>query len=86
MQPLNNGLIVELIDKTETTTGAGIILKQDVESTPLAQGKVLHITLTEDCMVAPGDTVSFSKYKGVRFEEEGKTLVYLKHGDLLIKN
>jgi len=84
MQPLNNGIIVELVDTSETTTGSGIILKNDVSVTQLAIGTVVYTT--SSIKIAPGDTVRFSKWKGVRFEEKGKTLVYLKSDDILIKD
>lgn len=86
MIPLNDGIIVELIDNSETTTGSGIILKNNTDATQLAKGKVLHINIENGIPVAPGDVVRFSKYKGVRFEEAGKQYVWLKAGDLLMKD
>lgn len=81
-QPMEGSLIVELIDTSETQTSSGIVLKQNTKESVLGKGLVVA---TCNTMIHAGQEVCFSKYKGVRFEEDGVTYVHLKEADILMK-
>lgn len=64
--PINNNILVELIEKEKTTPGGIIIPGEGQEKTQ--QATVLHSG--KSTQLAPEDKVYFKKYKGTVLDEK----------------
>ena len=91
LQPLGDRLIVELLEKEETTVG-GIVLPDTAKEKP-QRGTVLAVgpgTLNDKGERVPldvnaGDTIVFSKYGGTDIKVEGQDYLILRESDVLAK-
>lgn len=90
MQPLQNRVIVRLVEQTKETEGGILIPDSAVEKpnkgTVVAVGPdVNKREQPVESVVLIGDTVLFSKYAGNEFEYEGEKLTILVVDDILVK-
>lgn len=90
LKPLNDNLVVELIE-AEKKTASGIILSGDSGAPTHAEGVVLAVgpgrptdkgTLLP-LAVAAGQKVIFSNFGGTKIKHEGKELVILAETEIL---
>jgi len=90
-RPLDDRVVVELIDAEETTAG-GIVLPETAKEKPqlgtvvaVGPGKLLDSGNRGEVAVAVGDRVYFGKYGGVEQELNGKDVKILREGEILAK-
>ena len=91
LQPLGDGLIVEVLDEEETTV-SGIVLPDTAKEKP-QRGKVLAVgpgARDEDgdyikMDVEVGDEVIFSKYGGTEIKVGTDDVLILRESDVLAK-
>jgi len=91
LQPLNDRLIVELLEKEEATV-SGIVLPDTAREKP-QRGRVLAVgpgARNEDGTriemdVAEGDEVVFAKYGGTEIALGGDEVLILRESDVLAK-
>ncbi len=89
LKPLADRVIVEPIEREETTPG-GIILPEMAKEKP-QEGRILAVgpgRRDEDGKIIPmdvkeGDTVLFAKYAGTEVKLDSKKLLILKEADIL---
>jgi len=89
LKPLADRVIVEPIEREETTPG-GIILPEMAKEKP-QEGRILAVgpgRRDEDGRIIPmdvkeGDTVLFAKYAGTEVKLDSKKLLILKEADIL---
>jgi chaperonin GroES len=89
LKPLGDRLIVEPIEREETTA-SGIVLPETAKEKPM-QGKVLAVgpgARKEDGSraavdVSKGDTVLYAKYAGTEVKIDDKKYLILKESDIL---
>ena len=83
LQPLQENVLLEMIDMEEKTSG-GIIIPETAKEKP-QYGKVVALGNIEDPGIGVGDFVYFKKFSGTEVEYNGKTLLFIPYEDLLAK-
>jgi chaperonin GroES len=90
-RPLDDRVVVELIDAEETTAG-GIVLPDTAKEKPqlgtvvaVGPGKLLDNGNRGELSVVVGDRVYFGKYGGVEQELNGKDVKILRESEILAK-
>jgi chaperonin GroES len=89
LQPLGDRILVQPVERQETTKG-GIILPDTAKEKP-QEGKVLAVgpgKLTEEGKRQPmdikvGDTVLYARYGGTEYKLDGEELMILRESDIL---
>lgn len=88
IKPLGDRVVIEPIDKEETTA-SGIVLPDTAKEKP-QEGKVVAVgsgTLHDGeripVEVKEGDRVLFSKYAGTDVKYDGKDLLIMRENDIL---
>lgn len=91
LRPLEDRVVVELVDAEETTAG-GIVLPDTAREKPqlgtivaVGPGKMLDSGNRGELSVTVGDRVYFGKYGGVEQELNGKEVKILREGEILAK-
>ncbi len=91
LRPLDDRVVVELVDAEETTAG-GIVLPDSAQEKPqlgtvvaVGPGRLLESGNRGELSVAVGDHVYFGKYGGVDQELNGREVKILREGDILAK-
>ena len=91
LNPLDDRVVVELVEAEETTPG-GIVLPDTAKEKPqrgrvIAVGPGRLLDSGERCpvSVSVGDEVLFGKYSGTDVEVDGKELKVLRESDILAK-
>ena len=91
LKPLDDRVVVELVDAAETTAG-GIVLPDSAQEKPqlgtvvaVGPGKMLDSGNRGELSVSIGDKVYFGKYGGVDQELNGREVKILREGDILAK-
>jgi chaperonin GroES len=89
LQPLSDGLVVERLEKEETTA-SGIVLPDSAKEKPqkgkvlaVGPGKMLKDGSRIQMSIKLGDTVLFTKYGPTEFKHSGKDLLFLNESDVL---
>jgi len=90
-RPLDDRVVVELVDAEETTSG-GIVLPDTAKQKPqlgtvvaVGPGKLLDSGNRGEISVTVGDQVYFGKYGGVDQELNGKDVKILRETEILAK-
>ncbi|NIO46975.1 MAG: co-chaperone GroES [Planctomycetales bacterium] len=90
-RPLDDRVVVELIDAEEVTAG-GIVLPDTAREKPqlgtvvaVGPGKLLDSGQRGEISVSVGDQVYFGKYGGVEQELNGKDVKILRESEILAK-
>lgn len=84
LKPLNDNVLLELIEEKEQTTASGLIIPDSAQEKP-EFAKVVAVGNLEDAGVVAGDTVFYKKFAGTEVSFEGKTYLLIAHEDLLAK-
>jgi chaperonin GroES len=91
LKPLDDRVVVELVDAEETTAG-GIVLPDSAQEKPqlgtvvaVGPGRLLDSGNRGELSVAIGDKVYFGKYGGVDQELNGREVKILRESDILAK-
>jgi len=83
LQPLQEYVLLELLEMEEKTSG-GIIIPDTAKEKP-QYGKVIALGNIENPGIAAGDFVYFKKYAGTEVEYKGRDLLFVPYADLLAK-
>lgn len=83
LQPLQEYVLLEMVDMEEKTAG-GIIIPDTAKEKP-QYGKVVALGNIEDPGIGVGDYVYFKKFSGSEVEYNGKNLLFIPYADLLAK-
>lgn len=83
IKPLDDRILVELIEE-ETKTTSGIIIPDTAKEKP-RMGKVIAVGTDEDLRekIKEGDRVLFAKYGGEEISTNGKELKIIPRSDIL---
>lgn len=82
-QPLGQRVLVERVEETKTTA-SGIIIPDNAKEKPLSGVvKAVSKEISEEGIIANGDTVVFAKYSGTEISLEGKEYLVLNTDDVL---
>ena len=84
LQPLEDRVLIEPMEETETKTSGGIIIPDTAKEKP-RMGIVKSVGTDEKLqkIVKAGDKVLYGKYSGDEIELEGKKLLIVKKEDIL---
>jgi chaperonin GroES len=89
IQPLDDRVVVEVLDQEEKTAG-GIFLPETAKEKPqqgkvvaTGPGKMLDSGERATVNVKKGDIVIFAKYSGTDVEVDGKEYLIMRESDLL---
>lgn len=83
LQPLNENVLLEVVEKEEKTAG-GIIIPDSVQEKP-QYAKVVAVGNIDNPGIAIDDLVYFKKFSGTDIEFEGRKLIFIPYADLLAK-
>jgi chaperonin GroES len=91
IKPLDDRVVVELVEAEETTAG-GIVLPDSAKEKPqrgrvvaVGPGKLLESGERCAVSVGVGDEVLFGKYGGTEIEVDGDEVKILRESDILAK-
>ncbi len=84
IKPLDDRVLVEVIEEQETKTASGLYIPDTAKEKPRI-GKVVAVGTDEDLKekVKEGDKIYFAKYGGEEVELNGKTLKIVQRSDIL---
>lgn len=90
LKPMNDKVVVELSKSNEQTTSSGFILASLSEEKP-TEGIVVAVgpglLLDNGVLMKPdlevGDKVTFTKFSGTEYSEDGKDYLILPYRDIL---
>ena len=83
LQPLQDYVLLEMLDVEEKTSG-GIIIPDTAKEKP-QYGKVVALGKIEEPGIGVGDFVYFKKFSGTEVDYDGKSLLFIPYPDLLAK-
>jgi len=83
LQPLQDYVLLEMIEMEEKTSG-GIIIPDTAKEKP-QYGKVVALGTIEESGIGIGDFVYFKKFAGSEVEYDGRNLLFIPYTDLLAK-
>ena len=83
-RPIDDRVLVEIIEEEEQKTEAGIIIPDTAKEKP-RQGKVVAVGTDEDLkeLVKEGDIILFTKYGGEEIKINGKEYKVVQRADIL---
>ena len=84
LQPLNDNVLLELVQEKEQKTASGIIIPDSAQEKP-EFAKVVALGDIENPSITAGDTVFYKKFSGTELEFEGKKYLFIPYADLLAK-
>jgi len=85
LQPINQNVLLELVEKNaEQTTASGIIIPESAQ-TKETTGKVAGISNIDKPEISVGDTVLYKEFSGTELEFEGKNFLMVPYADILGK-
>jgi len=84
LQPLNDNVLLELVQEKEQKTASGIIIPDSAQEQP-EYAKVIALGNIENPGVSAGDTVFYKKFSGTEVDFEGKKYLFIPYADLLAK-
>ena len=67
LQPLNDNVLLEIVEEKEQKTAAGIIIPDSAKEKP-EYAKVIAIGNIEDAGISIGDTVFYKKFSGTEID------------------
>lgn len=84
LKPMDDRLVLELIDEAEERTASGLIIPDTAKEKPIT-GKVVAVGTDEDLQekIKVGDKVLFAKYGGEEINLDGKTFKIVQRADIL---
>jgi len=84
LQPLNDNVLLELVQEKEQKTASGIIIPDSAQEQP-EYAKVIALGNIENPGVSAGDIVFYKKFTGTEVDFEGKKYLFIPYADLLAK-
>ena len=84
LQPLNDNVLLELVQEKEQKTASGIIIPDSAQEKP-EFAKVVALGNIDNPGIAAGDIVFYKKFSGTETEFEGKKYLFIPYADLLAK-
>ena len=84
LQPLNDNVLLELVQEKEQKTASGIIIPDSAQEKP-EFAKVVALGNIDNPGIAAGDTVFYKKFSGTEVDFEGKKYLFIPYADLLAK-
>jgi len=84
LQPLNDNVLLELVQEREQKTASGIIIPDSAQELP-EYAKVIALGNIENPGVSVGNTVFYKKFSGTEVDFEGKKYLFIPYADLLAK-
>jgi len=84
LKPLDDRLVLEVVEEEETKTASGIIIPDTAKEKPQV-GKVIAVGTDEDLQekVKEGDKVLFAKYGGEEIHLDDKEYKIVQRADVL---
>lgn len=83
LQPINQNVLIELDEKKEHKSIAGILLPEAEDKKAI--GKVIAISNIEKPEIGVGDMVLYKEYSGSKVEIENKKYLLIQYADILAK-
>jgi len=84
LQPLNDNVLLEIVEEKEQKTVSGIIIPDSAQEKP-EYAKVVALGNIDNPGIAVGDTVFYKKFSGTEVDFEGKKYLFIPYADLLAK-
>ena len=84
LQPLNDNVLLELVEEKEQKTASGIIIPDSAKEKP-EYAKVVAIGNIDNPGISVGDTVFYKKFTGTEINFDGKDYLLIAYADLLAK-
>jgi len=84
LQPLNDNVLLELVQEKEQKTASGIIIPDSAQEKP-EFAKVVALGNIDNPSIAAGDIVFYKKFSGTEVDFEGKKYLFIPYADLLAK-
>ena len=84
LQPLNDNVLLELVQEKEQKTASGIIIPDSAQEKP-EFAKVVALGNIDNPGIAAGDTVFYKKFSGTEVDFEDKKYLFIPYADLLAK-
>ncbi len=84
LQPLNDNVLLELIEEKEQKTASGIIIPDSAQEKP-EYAKVVAIGNIDNPGISIGDTVFYKKFTGTEINFDNKNYLLIPYADLLAK-
>jgi chaperonin GroES len=84
LQPLNDNVLLEIVQEKEQKTASGIIIPDSAREKP-EYAKVVALGNIENAGILAGDTVYYKKFTGTEVEFEGKKYLFIPYADILAK-
>jgi len=83
IQPLDDRVLVEVLEEEEKTQG-GIIIPDTAKEKP-RMGKVVEVGTDEELkdLIKPGEKIIFAKYGGEEIKFDGHEYIILSRNDIL---
>ncbi len=83
--PLDDRILVKIIEEKQTMTESGIVLPQNIEKEKPILGRVEAVGDSEMIKVKKGDKVLFAKFSGTEVKLNGVEYLVLQASDVLAK-
>lgn len=83
--PLDDRILVKIIEEKQTMTESGIVLPQNIEKEKPILGRVEAVGDSEMIKVKKGDKVLFAKFSGTEVKLNGEEYLVLQASDVLAK-
>lgn len=83
--PLDDRILVKIIEEKQTITESGIVLPQNIEKEKPVLGRVEAVGDSEMIKVKKGDKVLFAKFSGTEVKLNGEEYLVLQASDVLAK-
>ena len=85
LQPINENVLLELVEKTgEQKTASGIIIPDSAKGKD-PTGKVVAIGNVENPGISVGDIVLYKEFSGNELEFDDKKYLFIPYADVLAK-
>ncbi len=83
VNPLDDKILVKVIEEEQKTTAAGIVLPDTVEKEKPMLGEVKAVGDSEMIKVKVGDNVLFTKFSGTEVKIDNEDHIVLQASDIL---
>lgn len=84
IQPVNNYVLVKLIEKGEERTAGGIIIPETAREKP-KEGEVVNLSAGATDQISVGDRIIYKNFSGTEITFEGEKYLLVPVDDILAK-
>ena len=85
INPLDDRILVKIIDEPQEPTKSGIILPENIEKEKPMFGEVKAVGDSEMIKVKPGDKILFAKFSGTEVKIDKEEYLVLQASDILAR-